>query len=196
MTNPEYEITHAAIRYAMQCILDENRHALLEMGFGTKECEAISQLSVADLLRLERRITGHALRIQLNQDLFWSTLAEIQRDRSEEKICIDLLKCDAPADLIRELYGIGEKQYARLRRIHGAPKGVGRPSELKEDEAWTLSEVLSGYTGMLSPSDWLAVAKDTGLSLRVIWPAFKRWQIAPTPYSKSSLLQDAAGIPR
>ena len=33
MTTPEYEITHAAIRYALQCMLDGNWHALREMGF-------------------------------------------------------------------------------------------------------------------------------------------------------------------
>ena len=40
MARSEYEITHAAIRYATACMLDGNWHALREMGFGHRECDA------------------------------------------------------------------------------------------------------------------------------------------------------------
>ena len=51
MARPEYEITHAAIRYALQCVLDGNWHTLREMGFGARECEALNDLTLEDLSR-------------------------------------------------------------------------------------------------------------------------------------------------
>ena len=55
MARSEYEITHAAIRYATACMLDGNWHALREMGFGHRECDALQDLTLADLAALERR---------------------------------------------------------------------------------------------------------------------------------------------
>ena len=67
MARSEYEITHAAIRYATACMLDGNWHALREMGFGHRECDALQDLTLADLAALERRLSGHILKIELNQ---------------------------------------------------------------------------------------------------------------------------------
>ena len=40
---------------------------------------------------------------------------------------IELIKRDAPAEMLRALYGMGDKEYTRLRRHLGVPTGVGRP---------------------------------------------------------------------
>ena len=80
MSRPEYEITHAAIRYALQCMHESNWHALREMGFGSQECEALSQLTLAELAALEKRLSGHILKIELNASLFWAALAEVRRE--------------------------------------------------------------------------------------------------------------------
>ena len=178
MTTPEYEITHAAIRYALQCMLDGNWHALREMGFGCKECEALNNLTLTDLGALERRLSGHILKIELNHSLFWAALAEVKRETTALQTRIDLIKRDAPADMVRALYGIGDKEYTRLRRHYGVPTGVGRPVELEPDAAWALSEILNRYKPVLAPDVWLAIADESGVGLRTIWREYKRWQSA------------------
>lgn len=176
MANPEYEITHAVIRYALRCMRDSNWHALREMGFGCKECEALNKLALADLAALETRIQGHVLKIELNQRLFWAALDEVKREATELQDRIDLIKRDAPADMMLSLYGIGDKEYARLRRRHGIPTGVGRPLELDPDTVHTLSEILTRYQRTPTPADWLVVAEESGLGLRAIWREYRRWR--------------------
>jgi hypothetical protein len=176
MARPEYEITHAAIRYALQCVLDGNWHTLREMGFGCKECEALNNLTLADLAALERRLSGHILKIELNQSLFWAALAQVKRETTELQTRIDLIKRDAPADMMRAIYGIGDKEYTRLRRHHDVPSGVGRPLELEPDAVWALSEILNRYKQVLTPADWLSIADESGVGLRTIWREHKRWQ--------------------
>ena len=176
MARPEYEITHAAIRYALQCVLDGNWHTLREMGFGCKECEALNNLTLADLAALERRLSGHILKIELNQSLFWAALAQVKRETTELQTRIDLIKRDAPADMMRAIYGIGDKEYTRLRRHHDVPSGVGRPLELDPDATWALSEILNRYKQVLTPADWLSIADESGIGLRTIWREHKRWQ--------------------
>lgn len=179
MARPEYEITHAAIRYALQCMFESNWHALREMGFGSKECEALNQLKLADLAALEKRLGGHILKIELNHSLFWAALAEVRHESSALQIRIELIKHDAPADMMRALYGIGDKEYTRLRQHHDAPSGVGRPVELDPDQAWALSEILNRYKQVIAPADWLAIADESGIGLRTIWREHKRWQSPP-----------------
>ena len=176
MARPEYEITHAAIRYALQCMQDGNWHTLREMGFGCKECEALNNLTLADLAALERRLSGHILKIELNHSLFWAALAQVKRETTERQTRIALIKRDAPADMMRAIYGIGDKEYTRLRRHHGVPSGVGRPLELDPDATWALSEMLNRYKQVLTPTDWLAIADESGIGLRTIWREHKRWQ--------------------
>ena len=176
MARPEYEITHAAIRYALQCMLERNWHALREMGFGSQECEALNQLTLAELAALEKRLSGHILKIELNVSLFWAALAEVRRETSAQQIRIELIKRDAPADMMRALFGIGDKEYTKLRRHRGAPAGVGRPMELDPDATWALSEILNRYKQVIKPSDWLAIADESGIGLRTIWREHKRWQ--------------------
>jgi hypothetical protein len=176
MARPEYEITHAAIRYALQCMQDGNWHTLREMGFGCKECEALSNLTMADLAALERRLSGHILKIELNHSLFWAALAQVKRETTETQTRIALIKRDAPADMMRAIYGIGDKEYTRLRRHHNVPAGVGRPLELEPDAAWALSEILNRYKQVLTPTDWLLIADESGVGLRTIWREHKRWQ--------------------
>jgi hypothetical protein len=176
MARPEYEITHAAIRYALQCVLDGNWHTLREMGFGCKECEALSNLTLADLAALERRLSGHILKIELNHSLFWAALAQVKRETTERQTRIALIKRDAPADMMRAIYGIGDKEYTRLRRHHDVPSGVGRPLELDPDAVWALSEILNRYKQVLTPADWLSIADESGIGLRTIWREHKRWQ--------------------
>lgn len=176
MTNPEYEITHAAIRYAIQCMHDGNWHALRSMGFGCKECEALSRLTMADLVALEQRIAGHALKIELNHTLFWVALSDIRRETTEVETRVALIKRDAPADMLRALYGIGDKEYTRLRRLHGMQTGVGRPAELNLNGILVLSDILIRYGEHPTPADWLAIAEESQLSMRTIWREFKRWR--------------------
>ena len=56
---------------------------------------------------------------------------------------------------------------------------MGRPIELDPDATWALSEILNRYKPVIQPSDWLAIADESGIGLRTIWREHKRWQSPP-----------------
>ena len=184
MLTPEYEITHAAIRYAIQCMQESNWHALREMGFGPRECEAIANLTLADLSALEKRIHGHVLKVQLDAGLLWQALDDIKQKSTEQHTLTDLIQRDAPAEMMHALFGMGEKTYTRMRRHHQVSTGVGRPSELHPDTIMKLSAVLDRFDSPLSPADWVVAADESGLTLRTLWREYRRWH-APSSPSKS-----------
>ena len=189
MLRPEYEITHATIRYAMQCMQESNWHALREMGFGPRECEAIANLTLVDLNALERRIHGHVLKVHLDPALLWQALEDIKRESSKQHTLADLIQRDAPAEMMRALFGMGEKTYTRLRRHLQVSTGVGRPTELNPDAIMRLSAMLDRFENPLSPADWVAAADESGQTLRTLWREYRRWH-APSSGSKSDEERD------
>lgn len=177
MVRHEFEITHATIRYAMQCMQESNWHALREMGFGPRECEAVAGLTLADLSALAQRVHGHVLKVQLEPALFWQALKHIKQESTQQHTVTDLIQRDAPADMMHVLFGMGEKTYTRMRHQLHVSIGVGRPAELHRDTIMALSAILDRFDMPLSPADWLEVADETGLSLRDMWREYRRWHM-------------------
>ena len=180
MLRPEYEITHATIRYAMQCMQESNWHALREMGFGPRECEAIANLTLAELSALEQRIHGHVLKVQLNPALLWQALEDIKQETTKQHTLADLIQRDAPAEMMNVLFGMGEKTYTRMRRHFQVSTGVGRPAELHPDTIMALSAMLDRFDNALSPADWVVASDELGLSLRTLWREYRRWHTPST----------------
>jgi hypothetical protein len=175
MAIPQFEITHAVIRYAARCLQDNNHHALREMGFGREECEAISHLTVTDLAALERRITGHILKVQLDKRLFWLAVSDLKREATRRDLRKELIERDAPADMMKALFRINEKEYTKLRQLYEVQVGVGRPLELDPDASWALSEALAAHAPPIGPAEWLKMAEQTALPLRACWREYQRW---------------------
>ena len=131
-----------------------------------RNARPLSQLTLADLTSLEKRPSGHILKIELNPALFWAALAEVRHETSATETRVELIKRDAPADMMRALYGIGDKDYTRLRRHHGAIRRCGPTHRAGPDATWALSEILNRYNRSIQPSDWLAIADESGIGLR------------------------------
>ena len=179
MGKPEFDITQATLRYALQCMHNGNWPVLRDMGFGPRECEALAELTLAELIALEQRMSCRILKVELDSAVFWQALEDLEHDTTEQSVLYELIKRDAPAQMMGVLYGMGEKTYTRLRRRLAVSAGVGRPAELSLDAVYALSEILTRFDLPLSPADWLVTAEETGLSLRAIWRAYRHWQTAP-----------------
>ena len=179
MAKKEYSITYGVFQYASACINEGDWAALRDMGFGTKEINALHSLNLIELARLQTRIHGHVLRVELDRDRFWIALEQIRRESHAHEARAELIRLNAPADMMKYLFGMGAKEYAACRRALRAPRGVGRPNEPSDDAARNIWRALERFNfredPRLPPQDWLQVAQEADVCLRVVWRLAQRW---------------------
>jgi len=175
----EADLVTAVLLYAVRCVAEADQHALRGMQFGPKEIEALRELNLADLYRVGS-LQAHCLDIQLNRDAFWPMLAYLRGAREDEELQRDLIRADAPLEMMRSLFGIGSREYTRLRRILALEPAVGRPAEPDEETAHKLWRSLAAQlkadpSATLEPNEYLAIHEESGASMRAIWNVAQRW---------------------
>jgi len=174
----ESDLVMAVMLYAIRCLSENDQHALRNMNFGPEEVAALRELNLADLYRAGS-LQAHCLDIRLNRDVYWPMLAHLRRERESEELQRDLIQADAPLEMMRSLFGVGSREYTRLRRMLAVEPAVGRPPEPDEETAHRLWHSLSAqlHTDQgngIDPSAYLAVHRETGASLRAIWNLAQR----------------------
>lgn len=175
----EADLVTAVLLYAMRCLAEGDQHALRGMRFGPQEIEALRELNLADLYRVGS-LQAHCLDICLNRDVFWPMLDNLRAAREQEELQRDLIQADAPLEMMRSLFGVGSREYTRLRRMLALEPAVGRPPEPDEETSHSLWRALSAQIEAesgeaLDPKAYLAVHEETGVSMRAIWTLAQRW---------------------
>ena len=175
----EADLVTAVLLYAMRCLAEGDQPALRAMRFGPKEVEALRELNLSDLYRVGA-LQAHCLAIYLDRDVFWPMLANLRAARSNEELARDLIQADAPLEMMRALFGVGSREYSRLRRTFVLAPAVGRPPEPDEETSHKLWRALSAHlTGdpnePLDAQQYLAVHEESGAPMRAIWNLAQRW---------------------
>ena len=175
----ESELVTAVLLYAMRCLAEGDQHALRAMRFGPKEIEALRQLRVEDLYRMAS-LPAHCLAIGLDRKLFWPMMERVRALRESSELQEALIKADAPLEMMRVCFGLGTREYTRQRRMLVATPAIGRPPEPDEATARRLWRELapkleSSGPGGLQPEAYLAVHRETGVPVRAVWNAARRW---------------------
>ena len=175
----EADLVTAVLLYAMRCLAEGDQHALRAMQFGPKEIEALRELNLADLYRVGS-LQAHCLAIRLDRDVFWPMIANLRATREAEEVQRDLIQADAPLEMMRSLFGVGSREYTRLRRMLALEPAVGRPPEPDEETSHKLWRALSAHLQSdadeaLDPKQYLAVHEESGAPMRAIWNLAQRW---------------------
>jgi len=175
----EADLVTAVLMYAMRCLAEGDQAALRHMNFGVKEIEALREMRVADLYRVES-LRAHCLEIALNRQVYWPMIEHLSEQRALEDTIQILISADAPQEMMQVLFGLNQRDYTRLRRTLSVDLAIGRPPELDEASSHRLWEAWSGRvdgeaSGLLHPEQYLAIYAETGLSMRAIWNLTQRW---------------------
>jgi hypothetical protein len=175
----ESDLVTAVLLYAVRCLAEGDQQALREMGLGPREIDALRGFEMADLYRLGA-LKAHCIEISIDRDVFWSLIAHLQSARHSEEVQRDLIQRDAPLDMMRGLFGMGSREYTRLRRILAVQPAVGRPPEPDEDTAHCLWRAIAAEREAsdeddLAPIQYLRISEATGASLRCVWRHAQRW---------------------
>ncbi|MFX3658426.1 MAG: STY4526/YPO1902 family pathogenicity island replication protein [bacterium] len=134
---------------------------------------------LADLYRVGT-LQAHCLAIRLDRDVFWPMIANLRATREAEELQRDLIEADAPLEMMRSLFGVGSREYTRLRRMLALEPAVGRPPEPDEETSHKLWRALSAHLQpdadeALDPKQYLAVHEESGAPMRAIWNLAQRW---------------------
>jgi hypothetical protein len=175
----EADLITAVLMYAMRCLAEGDQAALRHMNFGIKEIEALREMRVADLYRVES-LRAHCLEIALNRQVYWPMIEHLSEQRTMEDTIQALTAADAPQEMMQVLFGVNPRDYTRLRRTLLVDPAVGRPPELDEASSHRLWEAWSGRvngeaSGLLTGDQYLDIQGETGLSMRAIWNLTQRW---------------------
>ena len=112
----EGDLITAVLLYAIRCLAEGDQPALTEMNFGPVEVEALKKLQLTDIYGAGV-LQSHCLSISLDRDLYRPLLDQLGRRRETEEIQHQLIRADAPLELMQALFGVGSREYTRLRRL-------------------------------------------------------------------------------
>ncbi len=181
MARKEFELAEAVLSYAAGCMSEGDWPALRDMGFGPQEAEALQELTFLEFAALARKLAGHVLQVQLDRTAFWVVMRQVRYEAARQRLRAEFIRADAPSDMMEALFGMGPKEYARVRRALGAPPGVGRPAEADEETArriWLAWSAADTEPDGASPEQWLDVARQADAPLRTVWRLGQRWRDA------------------
>ena len=175
----EADLVAAVLMYAIRCLAEGDQAALRNMKFGPSEIEALREMSLADLYRIES-LRAHCLEIGLNRQVYWPMIDRLREQRESEETLRTLIAADAPHEMVQVLYGLNARDYTRLRRILSVTPSVGRPSEPDEKSSHLLWDAWARRddgeeTGLLTPEVYLELQRETEVPLRAIWSLTQRW---------------------
>ena len=175
----ESDLITAVLMYAIRCLAEGDQAALRNMNFGPREIEALREMNLADLYRVES-LRAHCLEIDLNRDVYWPMIDHLRRQRESEELQQVLIAADAPLEMMQTLFGLSSREYTRLRRMLTVDPSVGRPAEPDEESTHKLwnSWLQRGEReddSPLSPNEYLAIHRETNISMRAIWNLTQRW---------------------
>lgn len=175
----ESELIIAILMYALRCLAESDQTALRNMNFGPREIEALREMTLADLYRVES-LRAHCLRVALNREVYWPMMEHLRRQRETEETEQALIAADAPLEMMQTLFGLGAKEYSRLRRTLSVDPSVGRPPEADEESthllwhAWD-RRIEGEEKDLLPATEYLELHTETGVSMRAIWNLTQRW---------------------
>ena len=123
------DLTLAMLLHATASLESGDWAVLRDMNFGALEIKALERLRLADVVKLVDQLDGHVLNITLDRERFWIVLDKIEAERASDRLKSDLVCREAPVDMMRHLFGMTDRQYARLRRRYRCSRGAGRPAD-------------------------------------------------------------------
>ena len=180
-SNKEADLTTAVLLYAMRCLAEGDQQALRMMNFGPKELDALKDMNLADLYRVDN-LGAHCLQVDLNRDVFWPMLDNLRHQRESEGLQRELIVTDAPMKMMQGVCGISWGERARWRRVLTVSPSVGRPPEPDEAATHNLWYAWQGHfregeETSLAGVDYLSLQQETNIGLRAIWTLIQRWEV-------------------
>lgn len=163
----------AILTYAVRCAEDGDLEGLLEMGFGPTEIALLAELKLIHVRGIVRHTDCFSVR--LNQPAFRSMVRSVRLDGDAAEWEHVLIRCDAPFDMVRQLFGTSRRTYKNWRRLFK----ISWVSCSKPDPGMVIAirnHLADRAHDRLAPHEYLQMSEETGAPLRTIWREVCNWQ--------------------
>ncbi|MEC9360193.1 MAG: STY4526/YPO1902 family pathogenicity island replication protein [Pseudomonadota bacterium] len=180
----EADLNFAVIAFATRCAAEGDLDALTQLGFDLDDVRIIEQIRLSDLHALSAS-RGHALNIRVDRAALHWLFEHVRRRRTREALKLELLRLEAPYQMMAEFFGLNSHEYAAARALLRLPDARGKPTlkcEAEEQRLWDLWVALADAeqpTRLRREDLWLIVGREIGSDLRVAWNAVQRWAVDP-----------------
>lgn len=176
----EAELNFHVFVYLGRCVAEGDYQALRDIGCGLEEAAFIEQIRLPDLLALAAT-RAHALNVHFNRESMPWLREHMRRRRNRETLKTELLRAEAPFELMRQLFGMSAKEYAAARITLGQPSGRGRPAlsgERDEQRLWQLWVLFAKPDRpqrLRREDQWLIIGRELDSTVRAAWSVIHTW---------------------
>jgi hypothetical protein len=176
----EAELNFHIFVYLSRCVAEGDYHALRAFGFDLEDAAFIEQIRLPDLMAL-CATRSHALNASVDKESLRWLKEHMRRRRNRETLKTELLRAEAPFELMRQLFGMSGKDYAAARLILGQPSGKGRPALAGErDEQllwhlWVLCAKADKPSRMRHEDLWLVIGRELDSTICAAWHTVEAW---------------------
>lgn len=174
------------------------QEALSDIGLEPEQAEFVSLLPWVELQKLARYLWFFTI-VKIDSHLLDQSIDTAIASARWINQCVELIRADAPRDLMMRYYGMNSQLYAAAREMHGR-QCRGRPRILSDDLQYLLYEEFvrryqsydDGVDPLCQPGFFLAIYESLGreVSLREIWILIQEW------LNSKLVLRRPAGVPR
>ncbi|MDE0853872.1 MAG: STY4526/YPO1902 family pathogenicity island replication protein [Nevskia sp.] len=177
----ESELNFAIFIYVSRCLAEGDLDALSVIGFSLEDAYMIYQISLPELQALAAS-HAHALNVKTDpQSMYW-LMEHIHRRHTRELLKIELMRYEAPYEMMNVFFGMNGREYAAARRICQLPSGRGKPTLKTEDDEQRLWQLWLLLVDPQRPERlrkedlWLIIGRELGSTLRGAWHVIQRWR--------------------
>ncbi len=203
--NSHSELVFSVLSYATRTLEAGDESLLLVMGFLPEEIRAIEKLSLKHVKHLSA-LGSHFMDLRIDHASFKRVIASLERDTDRDRLRDDLLQAGAPSAMMAHYWGMTTTDCAVRRRVLETQTPPGRPQKPTDDQLETLWQIWRATEDIEDECErYLALARESGLSLTMIWPVVEEWKalaqasapalsgaIAPKPHPVAGEKSNAA----
>ncbi len=179
----EVDLCLSVFNHVITLYRRNRQRPLGELGLEPEQAEFISMRPWVDLQKLARYLWFFTT-VRIDGPLLERSIDTAIASARWIGQCAELIRADAPRDLMMRYYGMNSQLYAEAREMHGR-QCRGRPRALSDDLQYLLYEEFTrryrsydqGVDPLRQPGFFLALHESLGrrVSLREIWILVQRW---------------------
>lgn len=165
--NNDAALVHTILCFVLSTFTTDQRKA---RAFGVSPEQAMRMLdyTAADMMQVASR-AAHCLRVQFDSDAFDGVLAEVDQKSDETSLKYACIRHEASREMMSKLFNVTHREYSFLREMLSMGPGNGRTKECHPDDAQRIHDSWQQQGGGRRAEDFLAVARELDMPLRVIW---------------------------
>ncbi len=165
---PQAILFHAALSYLATATDQGDPRLSHAIGLRADQVTRLQCMSTRAVMKMATKSAG-CIQVEVDPEVFDELARDVDQEIEEEQLIETFILHDASREMMTDLFGMSHRDYAQVRRFLNLEQTTGRTRQLTPDESEAVYMAWQERGDVREPADYLAVAQDLGLSLRVIW---------------------------